>query len=61
MGGSSRKTEYGQAFPQAELDEHEHIYIYFPHGFHADGAKHGSDFVIKLKGNFHNVTLASYN
>ena len=32
LGWSSRKVDYVQAFPQAELDENEHIYIKFSLG-----------------------------
>ena len=36
-GWKSRKVDYVQAFPQAELDENEHVYMNLPAGFEVDG------------------------
>ena len=61
LGWSSRKVDYVQAFPQAELDENEHIYMHLPRGLHVDDAKHRSDYVLKLKKNLYGLKQASYN
>ena len=58
---SSRKVDYVQAFPQATLDENEHVYMHLPRGFHVDDAKHRSDYVLKLKKNLYGLKQASYN
>ena len=52
---SSRKVDYVQVFPQAELNEDEHIYMRLPRGFHVNDSNHRSDYVLKPKKNLYGL------
>ena len=61
LGWSSRKVDYVQAFPQAKLADDEEIFMHIPRGYHVDGAKDRSEYVLKLKKNLYGLKQASYN
>ena len=46
---SSRKVDYLQVFPQDKLADDEENFMHIPRGFHVDGAKDRSGYVLKLK------------
>ena len=52
-GWKSRKVDYVQAFPQATLDKDEHVYMHIPAGYHVEGEKDHSKYVLKLKKNLY--------
>ena len=60
-GWKSRKVDYVQAFPQADLPENEHVYMHIPAGYHVEGEQDRSKYVMKLKKNLYGLKQASYN
>ena len=44
-GWKSRKADYVQAFPQATLDDNEHIFMQLPAGYDVNGDR--SKYVLK--------------
>ena len=60
-GCPSRKADYIQDFPQAELDESEYKYMQLPRGFHVDDTKYISSYVLNLKEKCYGLKQASYN
>ena len=58
-GWKSRKVDYVQAFPQAVLDQDDHVYMHLPAGFDVNGDR--SKYVLKLKKNLYGLKQASFN